>query len=381
MIVAVLKETRPGERRVALTADTAVRLIKAGYAVRVEAGAGEGASFSDASYAEAGAEIVTDAGQLLREADIVLKVNPPRERDGRHEADLLRQGSVLIGFMGPFGDPALVKRLAERRITAFGMELIPRIARAQSMDALTSQAAVAGYKGALTAACSLGKFFPLLTTAAGTLAPARVLVLGAGVAGLQAIATARRLGAVVEAFDIRPAVKEEVQSLGARFLEVGLPGEFGAAGEYAGEVSEEVRRREQEMLREHVGLSDAVITTAVVPGKRAPVLVTEDMVAAMRPGAVIVDLAAEQGGNCELTQPGTEVLFRGVTIAGPVNPPSLMAVQASQMYARNVLAFLLHLVRDGALQLDFDDEIIGATCVTHAGVIRHEKVREIVGKA
>jgi len=379
MNIAVLKETRSGERRVSLTApDTVIRLKKAGFSVRVEAGAGAQAFFSDEAYREAGAEIVADVERLLEDADVALKVNPPQAREGRHEADMLREGSAFVGFLNPLADPLLIKRLAERKITAFGMELMPRLGRAQSMDALTSQASVAGYKAALIAACGLGRFFPMMTTAAGTVAPARVLVLGAGVAGLQAIATARRLGAVVEAFDIRHAVKEEVQSLGAKFLEVALPGEFGAAGGYAKEVSEEVRQREQEMLREHVKLSDAVITTAMVPGKKAPLLVTKGMVEVMRPGGMIVDMAAEQGGNCELTRPGIDVVYRGVTITGPVNLPSMMSVQASQMYGRNVLAFLLYLVKDGKLRLDFEDEIIGGTCVTHEGVIRHEKVREAV---
>jgi NAD(P) transhydrogenase subunit alpha len=338
MKITAVKEVRPGERRVALTPDAVARLVKAGFGVRIERGAGEGAFFSDGAYAGSGAEVVEDGGLLLREADVTVKLNPPRERSGGHEADLLREGSVLIGFLDPFGDPLLIRRLAERRITAFGMELIPRIARAQSMDALTSQASVAGYKAALMAACGLPRFFPLMTTAAGTLSPARVLVLGAGVAGLQAIATARRLGAVVEAFDIRPSVRDEVQSLGARFLQAELPEGYGGAGEYAKEVSEEAGRRVRELLREHVRQSDAVITTAMVPGRRAPVLVTRDMAGSMRPGSVVVDLAAEQGGNCELTRPGLDVVHRGVTVMGQVNLPSLLSSQASEMYARNVTA-------------------------------------------
>jgi NAD(P) transhydrogenase subunit alpha len=381
MIVTVLKETRVGERRVALTPpDTVARLIKAGFSVRVEASAGAGAFFPDEAYRDAGAEVGTDVVRLLQETDMVVKVNPPGMRDGTHEAELIREGAAIIGVLNPLGDPGLISRLAERKITVFAMELIPRLGRAQSMDALTSQASVAGYKAALIAACGLGKFFPMMTTAAGTVAPAKVLVLGAGVAGLQAIATAHRLGALVEAFDIRHAVKEEVQSLGARFLEVQLPGEFQDAGGYAREVPEEVRRREQEMLREHVRLADAVITTAMVPGKKAPLLLTKGMVEAMRPGAIVVDLAAEQGGNCELTRPGIDVLHRGVLIAGPTNLPSLLAVQASQMYARNILAFLLYIVKAGRLSLDFSDEIIGATCVTHDGAIRNETVLEAVSK-
>jgi NAD(P) transhydrogenase subunit alpha len=379
MNLAVLKEMRAGERRVAITPpDTVARLIKKGISVQVEAGAGAGAFFSDDSYKEAGARIVTDWKSLLGDADIIVKVNPPTSRNGMHEADLFREGAVSIGLLNPLGERALLERLTKRKITAFGMELIPRLGRAQSMDVLTSQASVAGYKAALMAACGLGKFFPMMTTAAGTVAPARVLVLGAGVAGLQAIATVHRLGAVVEAFDIRHAVKEEVQSLGAKFLEVELPGEFGAAGEYAKELPEEVRRREQEMLLEHIRLSDAVITTAMIPGKKAPLLISRDMVEAMKPGALIVDMAAEQGGNCELTQPGIDVAHRGVIISGPVNLPSMLSVQASQMYSRNILSFLLTIIKDGKLHFDFADAIVAATCVTHEGVIRNEKVREAV---
>lgn len=374
MNIAIAKEIRAGERRVALVPEAVVRLVDAGLVVRVEAGAGEGAFFSDASYEGAGAEMVSEATSLFEEADVLLKVGPPQERDGKHEVDMLHEGAVLIGFLNPMGDPALVKRLVARKVTAFSMELIPRISRAQSMDALTSQFGLAGYKAALIAASALGKFFPMLTTAAGTMAPARVLVLGAGVAGLQAIATARRLGAVVEAFDIRPEVKEEVQSLGAKFLEVELEEETVAEGGYAKEISEDAKRREREMLVEHIKTSDVIITTAAVPGKRAPVLLTEEMVTSMRPGSVIVDLAAEQGGNCALTEAGTDVMHNGVKILGPVNLPSSMPVHASQMYSKNISTLLLYLLKDGALHLDFDDEIIDGACVTHNGVIRHEKV-------
>lgn len=380
MNIAVAKEVRTGERRVALVPEVIAKLVKKGLKVRVEAGAGEGAYISDTSYEEAGAEVVSDAAFLFGEADVLIKIAPPQERDGRHEADMLREGAALIGLLNPFGDPALMKRLAARKTTSFSMELIPRISRAQSMDALTSQANIAGYKAALIAANTLGKFFPMLTTAAGTVAPARVLVLGAGVAGLQAIATARRLGAIVEAFDIRPAVKEEVQSLGAKFLEVELEEATVGAGGYAKEVSEEAKRREQEMLAEHVKMADAVITTAAVPGKKAPILLTKEMVEGMKQGSVIVDLAAEQGGNCALTKAGIEVKHNGVRILGPLNLPATMPVHASQMYARNVSALLFHLIKDSALNLDFNDEIINSTCVTHNGVIRNEKAREAAAK-
>lgn len=380
MNIAIAKEIRPGERRVALTPEVAAKLVKKALTVRVEAGAGEGSFFSDASYRQAGAEVVSDAESLFGEADVLLMVGVPQERNGKREIDMLREGAVLIGFLNPFGELALIKDLATRKITAFAMELIPRLSRAQGMDALTSQSNIAGYKAVIIAANALGKFFPMMTTAAGTVAPARVLVLGAGVAGLQAIATARRLGALVEAFDIRPAVKEEVQSLGAKFLEVELKEETVATGGYAREVSEEAKRREREMLAEHVKMADAVITTAAVPGKKAPVLLTKEMAAAMKPGSVIVDLAAEQGGNCELTKAGSEVVFEGVKILGPLNLPSSMPIHASHMYAKNISTLLLHLIKDGALHLDFKDEIIAGTCVTHNGIVRHEKVREAIAK-
>ncbi|HEY9730216.1 MAG TPA: NAD(P) transhydrogenase subunit alpha, partial [Chroococcales cyanobacterium] len=270
----------------------------------------------------------------------------------------------------------VVQHLANRKVTAFSMELIPRTSRAQSMDALSSQAGVAGYKAVLIAAAASPKFFPMLTTAAGTIKPAKVFVMGAGVAGLQAIATARRLGAVVEAFDIRPAVKEEVQSLGAKFVEVKLDEETVAQGGYAKEISEASKQRTQEMIAEHVKNADIVITTAQVPGKKAPLLVTEEMVAQMNPGSVIVDLAAEQGGNCACTEPGKDVVRNGVTIIGPINLPSSMPVHASQMYAKNITTLLQHMLKEGELQLNLEDDIIGETCVTHAGEIRNQRVKE-----
>lgn len=374
--IAVPKETRPGERRVALTPDAASRLVKAGMAVAIQAGAGEQAFFSDGAYQEAGATIAGDRRALFPSSDAVLLINPLPHEKGNDDSELLPEGSLLIGFLDPFSNPGFVRRLVERRITALSIEMLPRISRAQNMDALTSQASVAGYKAALIAAERLAKFFPMLTTAAGTLAPAKVLVLGAGVAGLQAIATSRRLGAVVEAFDIRAAVKDEVRSLGATFLEVPLAGEHAAEGGYAKEVSEDEKKREQEMLREHIANSDVVITTAAVPGKKAPVLITGEMAAAMKPGSLIIDLAAEQGGNCELTQAGGEVTHQGATIIGPVNLPASMPSHASQMYARNISALLLHLVKDNALHIDLHDEIISAVCVTHEGKIRNETLKE-----
>ena len=379
MKLAVAKEVEVGERRVALIPDTAARLVKLGVEVWVEAGAGERSFFSDAAYEAAGAKIISDTATLWGEADIMLKVGIPQEReDGRSEIDMLREGAVFIGFLNPLGQTSVVQRLQERRITAFSIEMVPRTTRAQSMDALSSQASVAGYKAVLIAAAALPKYFPMLTTAAGTLAPAKVFVMGAGVAGLQAIATARRLGAMVEAFDIRPAVKEEVQSLGAKFVEVQLNEETVAAGGYAKEISEASKQRTQEVVTEHVKQADVVITTAQVPGKKAPVLVTEEMVAQMKPGSVIVDLAAEQGGNCACTEPGKDVQWNGVTIIGPLNLPSSMPIHASQVYAKNLLALVQLLVKDSALNLNFEDDIINAACVTHAGEIRSPRVRDAI---
>lgn len=377
MKIAVVKEVEVGERRVALIPDMVARLVKQGHEVWVEAGAGERAYFTNEAYEAAGAIVCSDSAEVWGSAEVVLKVGIPQEReDGRHETDMLRPGTVLISFLNPLGDPYISQRLAERQVSAFSMELIPRTSRAQSMDALSSQAGVAGYKAALIAAAALPKFFPMLTTAAGTIAPAKVFVIGAGVAGLQAIATARRLGAVVEAFDIRPAVKEEVQSLGAKFVEVKLEEDTVAAGGYAKEVSDVAKQRTQEAIAEHVRLADAVITTAQVPGRKAPLLVTEEMVAQMKPGSVVVDIAAEQGGNCACTDPGRDIVAHGVTVIGPLNLPSSMPVHASQMYSKNISTLLLHLLKDGALNLNFEDDIVSGACVTHAGEIRNQRVKD-----
>lgn len=377
MKLAVAKEIEMGENRVALIPDTVARLVKQGIEVWVEAGAGERAFFSDEAYAAAGATIISDPYTLWGEADVLVKVSPPQEREGRHEVDMLREGAVLIGFTNPLGNPVLAQRLAQRRITSLSMELIPRTTRAQSMDALSSQASVAGYQAALIAAAAAPKFFPMLTTAAGTIAPAKVLIIGAGVAGLQAIATARRLGAVVEAFDIRPAVKEEVQSLGAKFVEVKLDEDTVAEGGYAKEISEISKQKTQQVLAEHVKNSDVVITTAQVPGRKAPLLVTEEMIAQMKPGSVIVDIAAEQGGNCAYTEPGKDVRYNGVTIIGSINLPSSTPIHSSQMYAKNILTLLQYMInKEGELLLNFEDDIVKSTCVTHAGEIRNQKVQE-----
>jgi H+-translocating NAD(P) transhydrogenase subunit alpha len=364
MKLGVPKESAAGERRVALVPDSVARLGEAGVAIAVERSAGAEASFLDEAYEKAGARIVDDA---YAEADLVCKVQKP----SGEEIGTLREGSALVAFLQPLVDPDLAQALAERRVTAFSMDAIPRITRAQPMDALSSQSTVAGYKATLLAATHIGKFFPMLTTAAGTIAPARVLVLGAGVAGLQAIATARRLGAVVSAFDVRPIVKEQVESLGAAFLELDVEGAEGVGG-YAVALSADQHAREQELIARHAQESDAVITTALVPGQRAPTLVTEDAVRAMRPGSVIVDLAAEAGGNCAVTEPGETVVRDGVTVIGETNLASTMPFHASQMYSRNVYALLNHLLEDGELALDFDDEITRETCVTHAGKVLKE---------
>jgi NAD(P) transhydrogenase subunit alpha len=358
MKIGVPRETAPGERRVALVPESVGRLPD-GVELLVERGAGDGARFSDDDYAAAGATLVDDA----LGAELVAKVQKP----SAEEIDRLREGSVLIAFLQPLTDPVGLERLAAQGVTAFAMESIPRITRAQTMDALSSQATVGGYKAMLLAAERLPKFFPMLMTAAGTVAPARVLVLGAGVAGLQAIATARRLGAVVSAFDTRPAVREQVESLGATFLELGVRGEETAGG-YATELTEEAQQRQQEELTAAIGDCDVVVTAALVQGHPAPRLITADAVMAMRAGSVIVDLAAEAGGNCELTEPDSEVERHGVTILGPLNLPSTMPVHASQLYARNVSALVAHLVVDGRLQLDFEDEITRDACVARPEV-------------
>jgi NAD(P) transhydrogenase subunit alpha len=355
MRIGVPRETAAGERRVALVPEVVGKLAPAGFEVLVQRGAGEAASFPDAAYEEAGARLVDD----WADSEAVVKVQKPSEE----EAGRLHDGQVLIGFLQPLTDKEGIARLAERGVIAFAMESIPRITRAQAMDALSSQATVSGYKAALLAAERLPRFFPMLMTAAGTVAPAKALVLGAGVAGLQAIATARRLGAVVTGFDVRPVVREQIESLGANWLDLGIVGEETEGG-YAQELSEEQQRRQQEELERRLPEFDVVITTALIPGRPAPRLIPASAVAAMRPGSVIVDLAAEAGGNCELTDPGEEVVREGVTIVGFTNVPSTMPYHASQLYARNVHALLLHLAPEGELVLDFDDEITAGTCVT-----------------
>jgi len=363
MIVGVPRERQANERRVALVPELLPRLLKAGLQVRIETGAGEAAGFPDAAYQGGGVELLADP---LPTADAVLKVQPPTTE----EIARMKTGAVLIGFLQAATNANLLAALAARSITAFAMDLMPRITRAQPMDALSAMSTVAGYKAVLMAANRLPRFFPLLMTAAGTVQPARIFVIGAGVAGLQAIGTARRLGAVVEAYDTRPAAREQVESLGGKFVALEIQAEKAeAASGYATAQTEAFYQRQRELMAACVAKADVVITTALVPGKRAPILVTEEMVRGMRPGSLVVDLAAEQGGNCELTQAGQEVVKHGVVIMGPVNIPSTVAFHASQMYARTVVNYLLHLCRDGALHLDLDDELTRLALVTHQGRI------------
>jgi NAD(P) transhydrogenase subunit alpha len=357
------------------------QMIKKGLTVEVEAGAGDGSFISDADFEAAGATIVSDPLRAWREADVVVKVRPPTVCDELgDEIDALSPGALLIGFLTPWTEPTRVQKLATSDVSAISMELIPRITRAQTMDALSSQASIAGYKAVLLAAAELPKYFPLLMTAAGTVRPARVVVLGAGVAGLQAIATARRLGAVVEASDVRPAVKEQVESLGARFIEPPeLEGEAQDAGGYAKEAAADYLARQQTVVAEHVEKADVVITTALVPGKRAPLLVTADTVRRMKPGSVIVDLAVEQGGNCELSECGSNVRRHGVLIVGQPNLPATVPADSSLLYARNVFALLSGLVHDGELAMDVEDEILRSALLTHGGRVSHLGVAERLG--
>ncbi|MFN3467128.1 MAG: Re/Si-specific NAD(P)(+) transhydrogenase subunit alpha [Candidatus Brocadiales bacterium] len=377
MKIGIPSEIKGEETRVALVPSMVGELARLDAEVLVESGAGIRAHFSDEQYKEAGAQVLPDAPSLYRAADVVLKVQPPvfNEALKAHELDLMQEGATLIGFLSPVTNRELVEGLLTRKITAFSMELMPRVTRAQGMDALTSMSTIAGYKAVLLATERLGKFFPLLMTAAGTIPPSTVLIIGAGVAGLQAIATARRLGARVEAFDTRPAVKEQVESLGARFVEMELPKETETAGGYAREMSPEFIKKELEAIGSRLPRTDVVISTALVFGKKPPRLITEDMVKTMQEGSVIVDLAAEQGGNCELTEPGRVVQRYGVTILGPINLPASMPVHASQMYSRNVTNLVKHLYQTKDRQLDFNDEITRGCCVCRNGQLVSEIVR------
>ena len=379
MIVGVVRESYPGERRVALVPTVIPHLAKAGLEVVIEAGAGVQAGFPDAEYAAKGAKILTNRAEVFRAADVVVQVLCYGSNDQTGKADLpfLRRGQVLIGFLRPFGSLETIREIAATGVTSFAIEFMPRTTRAQSMDALSSMGTICGYKAVLIAAGELPKIFPMLTTAAGTITPARVLVIGAGVAGLQAIATARRLGAVVSAYDLRPAAKEQVQSLGGRFVELPIEAKDAQdAGGYAKAQDEDFYRRQRELLGKVVANNDVVITAAVVPGKKSPVLVTREMVAGMAPGSVIVDLAAERGGNCEFTQAGKVIVEHGVTIVGLFNLATAVPYHASQMYAKNITAFLAYMVKEGKLQLNLEDEIIQSTLVTLGGEVVNGRVRE-----
>jgi NAD(P) transhydrogenase subunit alpha len=373
MLIGVPKESAEGERRVALVPEVVRKLAggESGLEVVVERGAGAGALIPDGAFEEAGARLVDDRAGVF-EADLVVKVAIP----SGVEIGRLRSGGVLVGFLQPLTAGEAVRAIAGTGVTSFAMEAIPRISRAQSMDALSSQANISGYRAALLGAQELGRYYPMLMTAAGTIRPATVLVLGAGVAGLQAIATARRLGAVVQGFDVRAAVKEQVESLGAHFLEFDLGGDLEGAGGYAKELTSEQQQRQQELMAEAIGRVDVVITTALVPGRRAPILVTEEAVRLMKPGSVIIDLAGEAGGNCELSEPGEAVIRHDVKILAPLNVPSTMAEHASQLYARNVQSLLGLMINDeGRLSLDFEDEVIAGACITRDGEIVHEAAR------
>lgn len=374
MRIVVPREHAPGERRVAMSPSAISRLASDDLKFVVESGAGLPASHSDDEYREAGAEVVSDPKALFEGADVVLKINPPiRREDGTDEVELIPSGALLIGQLKPHENAEALKRLADRGVTAFSMELMPRTTLAQRMDSLSAFSTVAGYAAVLRGATAGSKFFPMLTTAAGTIAPANVFIIGAGVAGLQAIATARRLGAVVEAFDIRPAAKEQVQSLGAKFVEWEGGDDTETEGGYAKEVSEEEQEHERQLLSEHIAKADVVITTALVPGRKAPVLITEDMVAGMRPGSVIVDLAAEAGGNCELTVPGETVVKEGVLIMGETDLASSVPLHGSQMYSKVLSNLLNYLLNDeGELVIDLENDITGACVVTHDGTVRYE---------
>ena len=366
--IGVPTEIRDGEQRVAMVPDVVKRLVKLETQVDIQSGAGEQAGWSDDLYSEA--NVVSDASQLLGGADITLMVNPITSE----QIDLLKDGSVLIGYLNPFSELERFEKLAGKNISAFSMEMVPRISRAQAMDALSSQAAIAGYKAVLMAANLLGKFFPMLTTAVGTVRPSKVLIIGAGVAGLQAIATARRLGAIVEGYDVRAAVKEQVESLGAKFVDVGIKAE--GSGGYARELTDEEKQQQQDVLAQHIAAADVVVTTAAIPGRPSPRIVTTAMVEAMRGGSVILDLAAEGGGNCELTQAGETVVHNHVKIYGPINVPSTVSNHASELYAKNLLNFLELLIQEGQINIDLEDEVLNDSLLTHAGKIHHPVLQE-----
>ena len=366
--ICVPKEVRQDEQRVALVPDVAKRLATDDLQINIQSSAGEAAGFFDKDYEVA--NIVADSAELLGKADINLMVNPPSDE----QVDQLKEGSVLIGYLNPHSDLDRFTKLAQKNISAFSMELIPRISRAQAMDALSSQASIAGYKAVLLASNILGKFFPMLTTAAGTIRPSKILIIGAGVAGLQAIATPRRLGAIVEGYDVRAATKEQVESLGAKFVDIEIKAE--GEGGYARELTEDEKQQQQEILAKHVAASDVIVTTAAIPGRASPRIISTAMVEGMRGGSVIVDLAAEGGGNCELTKAGETVIHQGIKIYGPINVPSMVANHASELYAKNLQNFLELLIQEGAINIDLEDEIITGSLITHGGAIHHAGIKE-----
>lgn len=382
MIVGVVKESFPNEARVAMVPALVPQLAKAGIEVVIESGAGDAAGFLDAEYNAKGAKVLSGRAEVFKTADLVAQVralgaNPDA---GTADLELMRDGQTVVGVCEPLTEHESTKKLADRGVTLFSMEMMPRITRAQSMDILSSMATIAGYKAVLLAANELPKMFPMMMTAAGTIAPARVFVVGAGVAGLQAIASAKKLGAIVEAYDVRPAVKEQVESLGGKFVELELETDTAEdAGGYAKELGEDFYRKQREMMNKVIAGSDVVITTAAIPGKKAPILVTTEMVEGMHSGSVVIDLAAERGGNCDLTKPGETVVHKGVKIVGPVNIPTTIPFHASQMYAKNIATFLLHLVDEGKLKIDTEDEITEGTLITHGGKVVNTRVLEAMG--
>jgi len=379
MVIAVPKEILPGENRVACVPDVASKLIKSGFQVHVEKDAGLNAGFTNEMYEKAGAKIV-NLNELYSAADVVVKVQRPLDHTaaGKNELDLLKEGTILITFLYPLNYPELARKCAAKKINVISMDMIPRTTLAQKMDALSSQANIAGYKSVIMCADALGKIFPLLMTAAGTISAAKVVIMGAGVAGLQALGTAKRLGAVVEVSDIRPAVKEEVQSLGGKFIEVETDASMQDAGGYAKEASPEFLRKQKELIFKHITEADIVITTALVPGKKAPVLVTEEMIRNMRPGSVVLDMAVEFGGNCEISEMGKTVKKHGVTIIGEPNLPSLVPTHSSEMYAKNILNLISYISKTGVVELDLENEIVKGALITHNGDVVHQRIKELL---
>jgi NAD(P) transhydrogenase subunit alpha len=379
MVIAVPREVLPGENRVACVPDVASKLIKLGFQVQVEKDAGLNAGYTNEMYEKAGAKVVS-LSELYSSADIVIKVQRPLDHPqaGKNELDLFKAGTLLITFLYPLNYPELAKKCAEKKINVISMDMIPRTTLAQKMDALSSQANIAGYKSVVMCADTLGKIFPLMMTAAGTISPARVVIMGAGVAGLQALGTAKRLGAVVEVSDIRAAVKEEVQSLGGKFIEVEGAEDMQDAGGYAKEASEEFLKKQKDLIFKHITEADIVITTALVPGKKAPILVTEEMVKNMRPGSVVLDMAVEFGGNCEVSEKGKTVKKHGVTIIGEPNLPSLVPTHSSDMYSKNILALIQHIGKEGKVDLKLDDEIVKGSLITHDGAVIQERIKTLV---